>query len=208
MQVKLEKQYTLTVPPQAAWSLLTDIHELAGCMPGAELGEALGENRYKGLLKMKVGPATAAFAGEIEVVKVDAAARSVTLRGKGADKGGSSAALDLTATVQDGEAGGTLLLGQSEVTINGKFAQFGGRMIGQVSDLVIGQFVQNFAAKAAARAAAVAPAPVHAAGGAEPPVAATPVPTPAAPQVSTELSAFAILWAVVKGFFARLFGRG
>jgi carbon monoxide dehydrogenase subunit G len=202
MQVKLEKQYPLTVPPQAAWSLLTDIHELAGCMPGAELGEALGENRYKGLLKMKVGPATAAFAGEIEVVKVDAAARSVTLRGKGADKGGSSAALDLTATVQDGEAGGTLLLGQSEVTINGKFAQFGGRMIGQVSDLVIGQFVQNFAAKAAARAPAAAPASAE-------PTTDAPAPAPApAPQMQSELSAFAILWAVVKGFFARLFGRG
>lgn len=208
MQVKLEKRYPLAVPPQAAWALLTDIPELASCMPGAELGEPLGENRYKGHLKMKVGPATAAFAGEIEVVQVDAAARSVTLRGKGADKGGSSAALDLTATVQDGEGGGTLLLGQSEVTINGKFAQFGGRMIGQVSDLVIGQFVQNFAAKAAARAAAAAPTPAPATGDAEAPAAAAPAPTPAAPQVSTELSAFAILWALVKGFFARLFGRG
>ncbi|MFN7571863.1 MAG: CoxG family protein [Betaproteobacteria bacterium] len=205
MQVKLEKRYPLDVPPQAAWALLTDLPELARCMPGAELGEALGENRYKGLLKMKVGPATAAFAGEIEVLQVDAAARSVTLRGKGSDRGGSSAALDLTATVHDGDAGGTLLLGQSEVTINGKFAQFGGRMIGQVSDLVIGQFVQNFAAKAAARAAAAAPAAVTAPPGVE---STAPAPAAAAPQASAELSALGILWALIKGFFARLFGRG
>ena len=86
MEVKLDKRYELGVSSTKAWAVLSNLEEIAACMPGASLGERLGDNAYKGSVKVKVGPATAQFGGEVEILAMDEAARSMTLKGKGADK--------------------------------------------------------------------------------------------------------------------------
>lgn len=193
MEVKLENRYPLPVDAGRAWAVLRDVRAVAGCMPGAAITEQIDATHYKGTVKVKVGPAMAQFNGDIEVLGLDADQRRARLRGKGADKGGSSAAMELTAVIEAGDKPEEcVLFGTSTVTVSGKFAQFGGRMMGQVSDMMLGQFVDNF------RAAALAlPAP-GAAPGAASPAAARPV---------QELNALAILWALIKGWFAGLFGR-
>lgn len=202
MQVTLEKTYPIKAPLDACWSVLSDIPELATCMPGAAITEKTDDTHYKGQVKVKVGPATAAFAGDIEVQAVDAAAHALTMLGKGVDKGGSSASMQLTATLRAEADGSTTLIGNADVIVNGKFAQFGGRMMTSVADMILGQFAGNFEAKAIA--AAPAPAAAMPAAGAD--TAATAAPAPAAPKVQTELNGLAIFWALVKNFFGGLFG--
>ncbi len=193
MEVKLEKRYPLEVDAARAWAVLRDVKTVAGCMPGAEITEQVDDTHYKGTVKVKVGPANAAFAGDIEVRQFDEATRTLQLFGKGADRGGSSASMDLTAVIEAGEGpAGSVLVGNAAVIVNGKFAQFGGRMMGQVSDMLLGQFVDNFRA-----AAAALPAP-----GEAPSAAAAPAPAPA-----RELNALAIAWQLIKNWIAGLFGR-
>jgi uncharacterized protein len=200
MEVRLEKRYPLEIDAARAWQVLRDVRSTAGCMPGAEITEQVDATHYKGSVKVRVGPANAAFAGDIEVRALDEAARRVQLFAKGADRGGSSASMDLTAIVEPGETAATsVLLGQSVVIVNGKFAQFGGRMMTQVSDMLIAQFADNFRAAAAAL-------PQPAAAGA-PAVAEGAAQAAAAPRRANEINALAILWGLVKGWFARLFGR-
>jgi carbon monoxide dehydrogenase subunit G len=195
MQVTLDKVYPIKAPIGACWAVLSDIPALATCMPGAAITEVTDDKNYKGQVKVKVGPAVAAFAGTIEVLAVDVAGNSLTMLGKGADKGGSSASMQLTATLRAEADGSTSLLGNAEVIVNGKFAQFGGRMMNSVADMILGQFAGNFEGKAMA----LAPA----AGGAE---SASAAPA-AAPAVATELNGLAIFWALVKSLFQGLFGR-
>ncbi len=202
MQVTLEKTYPVKAPIGACWQVLSDIPELATCMPGAAITEKTDDTHYKGQVKVKVGPATAAFAGEIEVQAVNAAAHSITMLGKGADKGGSSASMQLTATLRAEADGSTSLLGTADVIVNGKFAQFGGRMMTSVADMILGQFAGNFEAKAIAATPAGATAGAPAAGS----DAAAPAPAAPAPVV-TELNGLAIFWALLKNFFLGLFGR-
>lgn len=198
MQVKLEKQYPITASPDAAWQVLRDVKLLASCMPGAAITEQVDDTHYKGQVKVKVGPATAAFAGEIEVLSFDEATKSIRLMGKGADKAGSSASMDLTASVLPGEsAGQCILLGNSDVIVNGKFAQFGGRMMTSVSDMILGQFADNFSLKAGEAYAQANPAAASAATGEAGAGKA---------KAHTELNAFSILWGLIKGFFSDLFG--
>ena len=147
MEVKLDKRYELGVPAQNAWAILSDLESVASCMPGASLGERLGDNAFKGSVKVKVGPATAQFGGEVEILSMDVANRSLVLKGKGADKSGSSASMELEATIEESD-GQSVLVGLATVIVNGKFAQFGGRMMVQVSDVILKQFVDNFIAKA------------------------------------------------------------
>jgi len=195
MQVTLDKQYPVAAPPEAAWLVLSNVTELATCMPGAQITEQVDDAHYKGSVKVKVGPAVAAFAGTIEVLGVDAATRTLRMVGKGADRAGSSASMDLTASLVAADGGTSALVGKADVIVNGKFAQFGGRMMNSVSDMILAQFADTFSQKAAALAAASTPA---AAG-------AAPAPEPvAAPK---ELNALAIVWALIRDFFAGLFGR-
>ncbi len=219
MEVKLEKRYPLDVDAGRAWTLLADLKAVAGCMPGAEITEQLSENSYKGGVKVKVGPATAQFGGTVEVLACDPQARTMTLRGKGADKGGSSASMDLAAVIETDPANPAhcVLVGDAAVIVNGKFAQFGGRMMVQVSDMILTQFVENFrqtalampavggAAAAAGEAAASSASDATAsAAGAAPAAQAV---APAAPVVAREINGLAIFWALVKSWCLGLFGR-
>ncbi|UCE32312.1 MAG: SRPBCC family protein [Burkholderiales bacterium] len=204
MEVKLEKRYPIPVESDRAWQVLRDVKAVAGCMPGASITEQLDESRYKGAVKVKVGPATANFGGEIEVLQLDEAARQVRLRGKGADRGGSSATLDLQAVIEAAEnPAESVLVGNADVIVNGKFAQFGGRMMMQVSDMILGQFADNFRSAAAALPApgVAAEAGIGAAPSGPEAAAAPPVPP------AREINALAILWSLIKGWFAGLFGK-
>jgi carbon monoxide dehydrogenase subunit G len=196
MEVKLEKRFPLAVDAERAWLVLRDVRSVAAFMPGAEMGEQVDANRYKGTVKVKVGPASATFGGEVEVLEIDPVARRLRISARGADKGGSSASMDLTASVEIVDATRSMLVGSSHVIVNGKFAQFGGRLIGQVSDVVLAQFSSNFAA-----AAAALPDPSgHAASAAGPAAAATAL-------RNTELSVLGIAWGVVKNWVLALFGK-
>jgi len=204
MEVKLDKQYPLDVDAARAWALLTDLKATAGCMPGAEITEQLSDTSYKGGVKVKVGPAVAQFGGTVDVIESVAAERKMVLRGKGADKGGSSASMDLTAIIVPDPANPAhcVLNGQAAVIVNGKFAQFGGRMMVQVSDMLLAQFVENFR-----QTALTLPASEGAAVSSGAATATAAAPVSAAPVVAREINGLAIFWALLKSWFGGLMGK-
>ena len=214
MEVVIEKKYPVSAGIPAAWAVLSDMHALATCMPGAQITEDIDATHFKGSVRVKVGPAVAAFAGTIEILALDASTHTLQMLGKGADKGGSSASMELTASLLPGENGHCVLAGHAAVIVNGKFAQFGGRMMNSVSDMILAQFAEVFSQKAQALQAS---APASAADtGAAPaagaqahpasPSAAAPS-APAAPVVATEFNALGLVWSLIKQFFAGLFGK-
>ncbi len=213
MEVTIEKQYPVAAAMPAAWAVLSDMHALATCMPGAQITEDIDATHFMGSVRVKVGPAVAAFAGTIEILTLDAASHTLKMLGKGADKGGSSASMELTAQLLPGEGGHCVLAGHAAVIVNGKFAQFGGRMMNSVSDMILAQFADVFSQKAQALQAAQAAPADHAAAttnaSASEGAPATPAPAPAvaAPVVATEFNALGLVWALIKNFFAGLFGK-
>ncbi|HWH73202.1 MAG TPA: SRPBCC family protein [Methylibium sp.] len=211
MEVKLDKQYPVPVSAARAWAVLADIRSTAACMPGAQIVEQLDDARYKGLVKSKVGPAVLHFSGEIEVLELDPDARRLQMRGKGADKAGSSASMTLTARIEPGDgADSAVLVGQAVITVSGKLAQFGSRLLVPVSDAMLAQFADNFRHAAAALADAASPAE-PAPGSAAPAVDATaalpPAEAPRAALPVRELNALALLWTVLRQWLAGLARR-
>ncbi|MGA8259183.1 MAG: SRPBCC family protein [Arenicellales bacterium] len=145
MKIDLQKSFPIDAGVEAGWKLLQDIPAVAGCMPGAEITETVDEQHYKGKVKTKVGPAAMAFNGEIQVAGVDAGRKEIKLVAKGQDtKGTSTAEMDLTAWIADAADGKCELKGNAAVTINGKAASLGGRLMKQVADQVLNQFGRNF----------------------------------------------------------------
>jgi uncharacterized protein len=208
MKVTIERNLDLPLNPDLAWDMLNDIEAVAVCLPGAKITEKVDDTHFKGTVSVKLGPATVSFKGNIEIADRDVVARSLHIIGKGSDTGGTSgASLDLHAVVEAVE-GGSRLSGTSEVTVTGKVATFGARLMNSVSDVLLQKFFANLGLRAAALQAAQ---PVPAAT----PEAATVTPLPAAPATAaaslpaaeTKLNAFALAWAVIKDFLANLFGR-
>ena len=193
MKVELDKTFKIAAPASAAWQFLQQIEAVAACMPGAEITEQIDEHNYKGKVKSRIGPATMAFDGVIEIKGIDPEKRELRLRGFGQDtKGTSSASMDLTAWVVDGAEAGCELKGQAEVSVNGKVASLGGRMMNQVADQILNQFGKNFADNVLAAGSD------EQAEEAKAQLAAKP----------KELNALALAWSVLLGLLKRLFKKG
>ena len=232
MKVELEKTFPMPGTVEASWEFLQNVAGVAGCMPGAKITERVDDTHYKGTIAVRVGPAGMSFKGEIVVQGLDAVTRTLHLVGKGSDTSGTSgASMDLVARIEPGATEGTSnLVGRSEVTMSGKAAAFGGRMMGSVADQILKQFAGNFATQVQARSAASATPPTTApdsiatlhsraagssntAAGSNAPAATEapsqplPVLSPAPPAPANELNALALFWAILRDWFRGLFRR-
>ncbi len=212
MKVEIEKSYAMPCPAEVAWEFLQDLEAVAGCMPGAKITERLADGRYKGTVTVRVGPATMSFRGEVEMKDVDPAARTLRLLGKGTDSTGSSgASMKLTARVDATEGGLSTLVGTSEVSMSGRAAAFGGRMMNTVADQILKRFADNFAARVgaiqverAAPAESGRRAPTEAVAS---PAAASGRVAPSVPAAASELNGLALAWAIFRDWLRGLFGK-
>jgi hypothetical protein len=172
MEVKLDKRYPVAATLEQAWAVLSDIYATAACMPGAQITEQIDATHFKGTVRSKVGPAVMSFNGDIELQGLDAAAKELKMLGKGADKSGSSASMQLTAHLEpaaEGDTrGGCVRAGVATIIVSGKLAQFGSRLLVPVSDAMLAQFADHFRAAAAAAVAAPPQVAAEARPGAEP----------------------------------------
>ena len=221
MEVAIDKRYPIAASIAQAWTVLSDIRATAGCMPGASITEQIDDTHFKGAVKSKVGPATMTFGGDIEVLGIDAADHRLHMLGKGSDKTGSSASMDLTATLEIGEAAGScVLVGHAAIIVNGKLAQFGSRLLVPVADMMLGQFAKTFEAAASAVqmpiSAAEAPAALLQVDVTSADVApAEPMPVsrnlasavPSMFRPAKELNVMAFGWALFKSWLGGLFGK-
>jgi uncharacterized protein len=188
MRVHLEKTFPIDAPTKVTWALLGNIESVAECMPGAKITERIDDKNYIGQVSVRLGPATMTFKGTIEVKSVDVSKHQIQIRGKGSD-GSSAATMDLTAHIHQVANEKCEVVGVSEVTVSGKLANFGGRMMTQVADQLLKQFGTNFANRVLAMGEGTAAEKAVASVEAQP----------------KELNGLALLWQVVVGFFKGLF---
>jgi hypothetical protein len=148
MKATIEKKFTVNQTIDKTWELLTDPTKIVSCVPGAELTEKVDENNYKGKVSMKFGPVSVKYNGQVTFEKSDAANHELVLNGKGMDdKGKGSADMLLTAKLT-ANGNQTEVQYSMEVSISGMLAQFGSRLISDVSNSVADQFSNNFKNKA------------------------------------------------------------
>ena len=138
--MELTNEFTVGVPVERAWSVLTDVELIAPCLPGAQLQEIEGDE-YRGIVKVKVGPITAQYKGAARFQERDEAARRAVLRAEGRDtRGQGNASATITAQLRpDGD--GTAVSVVTDLSITGRVAQFGRGVLADVSSKLLGQFV-------------------------------------------------------------------
>ena len=70
--MEFENTFDVDAPIEEVWKTLLDVERVAPCVPGAEVLEQTGENSYKVAIKVRVGPMSMQYKGDIDIVDADA----------------------------------------------------------------------------------------------------------------------------------------
>ena len=126
------------------WNVLINPEKVVTCVPGAELTDTIDENHLKGKVIIKIGPVTAKFNGDIEIEKREISNYELAITGKGSDiSGKGGAAMSMWLKLNTLETG-TEVCCRMTVSITGRIAQFGARMIEAVNNKIFEKFISNF----------------------------------------------------------------
>jgi carbon monoxide dehydrogenase subunit G len=139
----VDLSHTFTVPTSVdvTWAHFQDIASVAQCFPGATVTSAEGDT-FQGSCKVKLGPIALVYNGTGTFIEKDEAAHRFVVDAKGKDKrGNGTASATVTLSMTD-VAGGTSVEVLTDLAITGKPAQFGRGVMQDVSDKLLGQFVQ------------------------------------------------------------------
>jgi len=139
--VELTNEFRVSVPVEDAWAVLTDVERIAPCMPGAQLLEVEGD-KYRGVVKVKVGPITAQYKGTATFQSKDDDAHVAVLKAEGRDTRGQGNANALVTATLNPDGDGTAVKVVTDLTITGKVAQFGRGVLVDVSAKLLTQFVE------------------------------------------------------------------
>ncbi len=138
--MKIEGSYPFAAPRDVLWPMLLDPNVLANVIPGCEELETVGENQYRGILKIKVGPVQGKFQGDVAIADIQSPqSYTITVDGKGAPgfiKGSGSLRLE-----EDGDM--TILHYSGDAQVGGRLASVGQRLLDTSANAIIRQSLEG-----------------------------------------------------------------
>lgn len=134
----LEGEYTFNGPRETVWELLLDPAVLIKALPGAKRLDRTGDDRYEGVMRVGVGPVTAAEWTALVTIKdkqpVDSYAMTVDAKGTLGFARGEG-----TVRLEEADGGTTRMTYRAELQIGGKIAGVGQRMLETVGKMMTKQ---------------------------------------------------------------------
>ena len=140
----IKNDFEVAEPVEKVWQFFENIPQVATCLPGAELTDDLGGDKYKGRVAVRMGPVRLQFAGTADITERDEAAKRLTVHASGADeKGRGQASMVVTATLARTSRGTTKVDVAQDLQLSGAAAQYGRGMISDVSAILMRDFATN-----------------------------------------------------------------
>jgi uncharacterized protein len=130
--MRLENEFTIATQPDRAYELLLDLHRVAPCMPGAEIGQPDAEGFHPGRVVVKIGPMKFAYDGRVRIAEQDPVARTAVIVGEGRASGGSDTAKVNTTMQVLPDGPGSRVRMTTDLEIKGRAAQMGQGVIADV----------------------------------------------------------------------------
>jgi len=166
--VKIRGHRTFEAPREEVWEIVLDPGVLSRVLPGCEDFHEVGENRFEGVLNIKVGPVQGTFQGTVELTDLDPpSGYHMSVQGKGAP-----GFVDGRGTLRLEEAdGGTELHYEIDAKVGGRIASVGQRLLDSSARVVTRQALDGLEEQVRARTRAPAAGGAEATEGAAPPEA-------------------------------------
>ena len=151
----VDGEHTFPGPRETVWTLLQDPEVLAKAMPGARRLTMTGDGVYQGVIRIGVGPVTAAewslSVTLADVVHPTSYVMNVESKGAlGFTRGSATVNLDEVE-------GGTRMRYHADLAVGGKVAGVGQRLLDQVAKMLTRQGLDALNRELEARLAASAP---------------------------------------------------
>src|SRR5215217_3831475 len=174
--MEFENSFDVPAPIDEVYAALLDVQRVAPCVPGAEVLERTGDDAYKVAIKVKVGPMSMKYTGDVEIVEKDEAAHRAVMRAKAREvrgQGTVNSNVEMRLAGADGRTQGTI---STDLQLSGRVASMGRGIIQDVSAKIVDQFAANLAemlagAPAGREPIAAAPTAAEAPAGAAQPAA-------------------------------------
>ena len=144
--MEFENTFVVDAPMEEVWDLLLDVERIAPCMPGAQVLEQTGDDAYKVAVKVKLGPMTMNYKGDVEIVEKDARPtrrRCARRPRRRAARERRRRTCRMALREQDGGTEASIL---TEMQMSGKAAAMGQGVIKDVAATLTDTFAQNLAA--------------------------------------------------------------
>ncbi len=138
--MELTHRFTVPTPVEETWAHFEDIAAVGECFPGATVTSAEADS-FAGSVKVKLGPIALLYNGTGTFTAKDEAAHTFTVEAKGKDKRGNGTAGATVDLSMRSSGGGTEVEVLTDLSVTGKPAQFGRGVMQDVSDKLLGQFV-------------------------------------------------------------------
>jgi len=144
--MRFENQFAVDAPIERVWAALLDVERVAPTVPGAQVLERIGDDAYKVAIKVKVGPMSMTYRGEVEITERDEAAHRAVMKARAKESRGQGMADADVTMVLSGDDGRTAATVTTDVELSGKVATMGQGVLQDVSGRLVQTFANNLAA--------------------------------------------------------------
>jgi carbon monoxide dehydrogenase subunit G len=140
--VRFEHTVRVSAPRKRAWDLLMDIPAVAKCVPGSEGVAAIGADRYRGAVRVSIGPVRLRLEGEVTVTQKEEETGHAAMRLDATDRAvGGAVKAELRVTLAELE-GATELRLVTEATLAGRIGDLGQPLIKRQADRIAAEFAR------------------------------------------------------------------
>jgi carbon monoxide dehydrogenase subunit G len=142
--MKIEGQYTFEAPREAVWNAVMDPEVIARTIPGCESLEQVGDQEFKGAMKIKIGPVQGQFQGHVTLYDLNPHDDyRLKLKGQG-PQGFVDGDGKLTLTEEGGK---TTLAYDIDAKVGGRIAGVGQRLVESSAKVVSRQALEALEAQ-------------------------------------------------------------
>jgi uncharacterized protein len=161
--MKLENTFEVDAPIDEVYATMLDVERVAPCVPGAEVLEKTSDDAYQVAIKVKVGPISMTYKGNVEIVERDETNHRAVMRARAREtRGQGTADARVTMTLTEDGAEHTKGTMDADVQLAGRAAAMGRGVIQDVSGKIVSTFASNLETMLSGGAAAAEPAPATA----------------------------------------------
>lgn len=141
--MRFENSFDVEAPIEEVYETLLDLEKVAPAMPGAQVTDHISDDEYKVAIKVKLGPMTMNYRGDVLVKDKDPQEHRATMHVKAREaRGQGNATADVTMRLAPKD-GGTHATIEADVQLAGKAAAMGRGLIEDVSGKLVDQFATN-----------------------------------------------------------------
>lgn len=141
--MKFEQTVDLNSSIDKVWSFVMDVPSMAKCIPGVESVEDLGNEKYKVVMKVRVGPIGLTLNSELSVASKDESTHTAALRVDAADKRVGGAVKSTMTMHLEPQGSGTKMQVVTDAQVMGRIGDFGQPVIRKKADQMLQEVAEN-----------------------------------------------------------------